>query len=61
MNSTAPSVTRPAAHRSADDRWHDFVHSVDLVVIPAVYAWIKGWSLAPGAAPVFGHVTGVAR
>jgi Cu(I)/Ag(I) efflux system membrane protein CusA/SilA len=32
-----------------------------LVVIPAVYAWIKGWGLSPGAAPVFGHVTGEAR
>ncbi len=32
-----------------------------LVVIPAVYAWIKGWSFSPGAAPVFGHVTGEAR
>ena len=32
-----------------------------LVVIPAVYAWIKGWSSSPGAAPVFGHVTGEAR
>jgi len=31
------------------------------VVIPAAYAWIKGWGLAPGAAPVFGHVTGHAR
>ena len=32
-----------------------------LVVIPAVYAWIKGWGLSPSAAPVFGHVTGHAR
>ncbi len=32
-----------------------------LMVIPAVYAWIKGWGLSPGAAPVFGHVTGEAR
>jgi hypothetical protein len=32
-----------------------------LVVIPAVYAWIKGWGLSPGAAPVFGHATGEAR
>ena len=32
-----------------------------LVVIPAVYGWIKGWGLSPGAAPVFGHVTGHAR
>jgi len=26
-----------------------------LVVIPAVYAWIKGWSLSPGSVPVFGR------
>jgi Cu(I)/Ag(I) efflux system membrane protein CusA/SilA len=32
-----------------------------LVVIPAVYAWIKGWSLSARSAPVFGHVTGHAR
>jgi hypothetical protein len=32
-----------------------------LVVIPAVYAWIKGWGLSPGVALVFGHVTGEAR
>jgi Cu(I)/Ag(I) efflux system membrane protein CusA/SilA len=32
-----------------------------LVVIPAVYAWIKGWSLSRGSAPVFGQVTGHAR
>jgi copper/silver efflux system protein len=32
-----------------------------LVVIPAVYGWIKGWGLSPGVAPVFGHVTGEAR
>jgi Cu(I)/Ag(I) efflux system membrane protein CusA/SilA len=32
-----------------------------LVVIPAVYASIKGWSLSPGPAPVYDHVTSHAR
>ena len=32
-----------------------------LVVIPAVYAWIKGWGLSANPAPVFGHVTGPVR
>jgi Cu(I)/Ag(I) efflux system membrane protein CusA/SilA len=32
-----------------------------LVVIPAVYAWIKGWGLSAGSAPVFSQATGHAR
>ena len=32
-----------------------------LVVIPAVYAWIKSWGLSANSAPVFGHVTGPVR
>jgi Cu(I)/Ag(I) efflux system membrane protein CusA/SilA len=32
-----------------------------LVVIPAVYAWIKGWGLSANSAPVFGHATGPVR
>ena len=39
-----------AADRGTDDRRHDFVTLLTLIVIPAIYGIVKGWGLSAAVA-----------